>query len=256
MSHIFSAARRQRRRAFTLIELLVVIAIIAILAAILFPVFARARENARRASCQSNLKQIGLGIMQYTQDYDERLPMRQYNNSDYGVANSWRRVMQPYVKSSQLFSCPSNTSNTNNADDSTDARITALGGTANEPRFKVSYTANGTRVNIGGESPIEWGTGSALAAIPSVAQTVLVSESREGATEFLFNGAVDRYLTSGPAFAGHLGTVNFLFVDGHVKALKPSATGTPVNMWSIEEDGVAPASLQDRLNNWQTLVNK
>jgi prepilin-type N-terminal cleavage/methylation domain-containing protein len=64
------------RRAFTLIELLVVIAIIALLAAILFPVFARARENARRASCQSNMKQIGLGILQYAQDNDERLPGR------------------------------------------------------------------------------------------------------------------------------------------------------------------------------------
>jgi prepilin-type N-terminal cleavage/methylation domain-containing protein len=64
----------RKKRAFTLIELLVVIAIIAILAAILFPVFARARENARRSSCQSNLKQIGLGVLQYTQDYDETLP--------------------------------------------------------------------------------------------------------------------------------------------------------------------------------------
>src|SRR5205809_4233116 len=67
--------QERTRRAFTLIELLVVIAIIAILAAILFPVFSRARENARRASCQSNLKQIGLGFLQYAQDYDERLPL-------------------------------------------------------------------------------------------------------------------------------------------------------------------------------------
>lgn len=65
---------RYHRKAFTLIELLVVIAIIAILASILFPVFARARENARRTSCVSNLKQLGLGMMQYTQDYDERYP--------------------------------------------------------------------------------------------------------------------------------------------------------------------------------------
>ena len=65
----------RRTTAFTLIELLVVIAIIAILAAILFPVFARARENARRSSCQSNLKQIALGIKQYTQDYDEKFPL-------------------------------------------------------------------------------------------------------------------------------------------------------------------------------------
>lgn len=66
--------KKQNRTAFTLIELLVVISIIAVLAAILFPVFARARENARRASCMSNLKQIGLGFMMYTQDYDEMMP--------------------------------------------------------------------------------------------------------------------------------------------------------------------------------------
>ena len=77
MANNFSSpvpVRANRRIAFTLIELLVVIAIIAILAAILFPVFARARENARRAGCQSNLKQIALGFLQYAQDYDERLP--------------------------------------------------------------------------------------------------------------------------------------------------------------------------------------
>src|SRR5215216_1456391 len=95
-----SASVRQKR-GFTLIELLVVIAIIAILAAILFPVFARARENARRSSCQSNLKQIGLGLMQYTQDYDEAMPII------WNGEGEWMDAVQPYIKSYQLFVCPS-----------------------------------------------------------------------------------------------------------------------------------------------------
>ncbi len=119
-----------KSRGFTLIELLVVIAIIAILAAILFPVFARARENARRASCLSNLKQIGLGIMQYTQDYDERYPFATsgpwggpydwscpagspcaaFTSSDGspgGHFKTWMDHIHPYIKSTQLFMCPS-----------------------------------------------------------------------------------------------------------------------------------------------------
>jgi len=106
---------RARRRAFTLIELLVVISIIALLAAILFPAFARARENARRASCQSNLKQIGMGVLQYTQDYDERMPLHGAStNTDVDdFANpsptlpSYAGLIQPYIKSYQLFMCPS-----------------------------------------------------------------------------------------------------------------------------------------------------
>ena len=81
---------------FTLIELLVVIAIISILAAILFPVFARARENARRSSCMSNMKQMGIGLMQYTQDYDEMFP----------PARQWSDALVPYLKNEKLFHCP------------------------------------------------------------------------------------------------------------------------------------------------------
>lgn len=90
-----------RKNGFTLIELLVVIAIIAILAAILFPVFGRARENARRTSCLSNMKQIGLGMLQYIQDYDEVYPMH-YNGTE-----RWPQTMNPYIKSTQVFDCPS-----------------------------------------------------------------------------------------------------------------------------------------------------
>jgi prepilin-type N-terminal cleavage/methylation domain-containing protein/prepilin-type processing-associated H-X9-DG protein len=96
----------KRTRGFTLIELLVVIAIIAILAAILFPVFARARENARKSTCQSNLKQVGTGILQYVQDYDETMPLAQYNSNNPQCLH-WMDATAPYVKSDNVWKCPS-----------------------------------------------------------------------------------------------------------------------------------------------------
>ena len=100
--------------AFTLIELLVVIAIIAILAAILFPVFAQAREAARKASCLSNTKQMGNAIQMYTQDYDEVLPATGYAYIQGVSVNDlrqpkWMDVLQPYVKNDAVFNCPSDT---------------------------------------------------------------------------------------------------------------------------------------------------
>jgi prepilin-type N-terminal cleavage/methylation domain-containing protein/prepilin-type processing-associated H-X9-DG protein len=98
------------RRGFTLIELLVVIAIIAILAAILFPVFAKAREKARQTSCLSNLKQVALAQMMYIEDYDEMLPYAQNWDPAFGSMPSsayWFMVIQPYMKNTQALKCPS-----------------------------------------------------------------------------------------------------------------------------------------------------
>ncbi len=98
----------QRKRGFTLIELLVVIAIIAILAAILFPVFQKVRENARRSSCQSNEKQLALGVIQYVQDSDEAYPVQPEPTTanNQGYQTSWICSVQPYVKSYDVFACP------------------------------------------------------------------------------------------------------------------------------------------------------
>jgi len=109
---------RSHRSAFTLIELLVVIAIIAILAAILFPVFAQAREQARKASCISNCKQLGLATMMYTQDYDETYPCNSWDGALMGTTDNdikqdgkrytvWMWRIMPYIKNKQVFVCPS-----------------------------------------------------------------------------------------------------------------------------------------------------
>ena len=207
-----------KKSAFTLIELLVVIAIIAILAAILFPVFAKARENARRASCSSNMKQIGLGFMQYAQDYDETYAPR---------ANSlgnWRQLVQPYVKSTDLFKCPSNTQNRLDANDPA---------TTPFPKIKRSYSIN-PRMSAGD-------TGTAMSEIQSPATKILCAEARNndwsdyGANWWTW-GAAD---WGNNGFAGHLGTANYLFGDGHVKAIKPTATAAPLNMWGGMDGGTA-----------------
>ncbi|BCM93529.1 hypothetical protein IAD21_05420 [Abditibacteriota bacterium] len=208
---------RDCNTAFTLIELLVVIAIIAILAAILFPVFARARENARRSSCQSNLKQIGLGLFQYTQDYDERWP---YRNSA-GNMIWWPNQIMPYLKSTQIFSCPS---------DSTQATL---------PNYALlSYAANQNVINFGG--------GGSLASLNASAMTVLVCEMKNNSWDTTNMTVANRDSTSmtygrpgwgvGNLTTGAMGTTgsanwsaaearhfdgsNFLAADGHVKWLR------------------------------------
>jgi prepilin-type N-terminal cleavage/methylation domain-containing protein/prepilin-type processing-associated H-X9-DG protein len=212
-----------RKQAFTLIELLVVIAIIAILASILFPVFGRARENARRSSCQSNLKQIGLGVMQYTQDYDERYPPSRspgyVHNGFKNDSAAWHIIIYPYVKSYQIYSCPSNSSNktvywTND-------------GTGDKVRCSYVSSHNGDDPYWGGRGLMQSEAPAAVAELQYVSTIIMIGEHRERQDPEYWANYNDMRMTN------HLGTSNFLFADGHVKAMRPIATGTPINMWNV-----------------------
>ncbi len=242
----YSNSPAKRNFGFTLIELLVVIAIIAILAAILFPAFARARENARRASCQSNLKQIGLGVTQYTQDYDERMPSVRIGPTD-ADGGAWPVVIQPYVKSYQLFRCPSNTRNEVFMEHSKPLY------TNEANQAPVSYGAQteaggtGTGGN-GGAFGTRGTSGPSLSDFNNVSQTLMVVEVNTTSNDFRStNGlwaGIPSQGTPNPGtfnalFVGHMSTMNCLFVDGHVKAMKPLQTITTasggsgtINMWS------------------------
>jgi prepilin-type N-terminal cleavage/methylation domain-containing protein/prepilin-type processing-associated H-X9-DG protein len=205
MKKDLSIKRRDYRAGFTLIELLVVIAIIAILASILFPVFARARENARRSSCQSNLKQIGLGILQYVQDYDERYPIN--GSPAVTEAGGWAYTIQPYVKSEQLLQCPSETSRA------------PVGNTTKERAADTGFTDYWYNYNLGPNSgPMS------LSQITYPSNTVMNGDGDGAMSDYnkqwLGNGWPS--FPSNHSSLRHLETANYLFTDGHVKALKPS----------------------------------
>ena len=207
-------------KGFTLIELLVVIAIIALLAAILFPVFARARENARRASCQSNLKQIGLGVAQYIQDYDERYPMSRWDGLP--VDTGWTVEMQAYLKSLQILQCPSEPY----AQDP-DPTVSLSG--ANLGRVKA-YTDYWTNENVfaDGNRIVGYGTNAVrhVSTIINPANAVLVQDGVSWMSTATMFG-VDEYVSYGAPFdrlneaaVRHLEGANIAFCDGHVKWMK------------------------------------
>jgi prepilin-type N-terminal cleavage/methylation domain-containing protein/prepilin-type processing-associated H-X9-DG protein len=210
------------KRGFTLIELLVVIAIIAILAAILFPVFARARENARRSSCSSNVKQIMLGVIQYTQDYDERFPTAWVTVG--GVNIYWAGQIYPYVKSRQLFVCPSDSSSP--APDITRADFAAH-----------SYVGNYGVFGIVGETGPFGPHAIADYNNFGASETIAIGEHNRSTVAVVdpFQPAGDAASTVYPSQNGSTGATavggriyrrrhfegsNYGFLDGHVKWLK------------------------------------
>ena len=232
---------------FTLIELLVVIAIIAILAAILFPVFARARENARRSSCQSNLKQIGLGLLQYTQDYDEKTVKEDYNNN-----YSWRDAIYPYVKSEQIYMCPSDPGNNM-------YRYKApgsAGGISNNGSYALNHLYYDSSIPGYPFSPPNLN----LAAFEAPATTAWVVDGTNGYNDYFCQNVAQnpvlntsrnpRILSNGGdpnsgIVERHLETAVILYCDGHVKSqrldklTRLSTTGTTNGMlatFTVQDD--------------------
>jgi prepilin-type N-terminal cleavage/methylation domain-containing protein/prepilin-type processing-associated H-X9-DG protein len=196
-----------RRTGFTLIELLVVIATITILAAILFPVFARAREKARQSSCTSNLKQLTGGVLMYVQDYDGSYPMSSFPTA-VGVA-TLNSSLIPYVKNDQLGQCPSEP----RAMDLV-AMFAAWGGLApGTPPF-TSYASNGAVFADGYAIAMMGGTTVSETAVPKPAETIL-----------LYDGTVTTTQAQ-PVQARHNGTFVAGYADGHVKALSATEVGT------------------------------
>jgi len=248
------------RKAFTLIELLVVIAIIAILAAILFPVFAQAREAAKKSSCMVQQREVGLGLLMYLQDYDEvtvpwsistegdpsgNPPAQPHDNENFAM--TWDRLIQPYLKNGELTLCPSD--QTYYSQDSVKgSKDTAIGGGQGNRSYAIVSNM------AGGWCP--WTPPRALGAVANAASTIYLTERDNCASSKSQFGAGDTFIDphaiwnecastdqeSDGAWR-HNDTANFLFADGHVKAFKyvvsPNATFSSRQGRSVGDAAIA-----------------
>ncbi len=234
-----------RERGFTLIELLVVIAIIAILAAILFPVFAQARDKANQASCQSNFKQIGLALLMYVQDYDETMP-GYHNRVNLGSGNArvqgWYDLLEPYTKNEDIAICPQVRPNS-----SSYGRDNLPPGQGFYKRTIVSsYNAGANFSGLAGVGLTTiwnaYSPGVVLAEVTKPAETIMLTE---GSTHMqMGNPIVLGFNEDGtPREMNEDGAVgymryrhnlqaNFLFADGHVKSRSQLMTWDP---WEIDK---------------------
>jgi len=232
---------------FTLIELLVVIAIIAILAAILFPVFSRAREKARQASCSSNLKQIALAAIQYTQDYDEMLVPDRVGPTTGEF--SWCACIYPYIKSNQVFTCPSQSIAGSWLDYTYNWNLPWIygnqGGGGQSPRpisalqlpsSTVSYAdaLGGTQIaTLDGAATLSNPSGWALTfAVPYTPNTNNITYELGRAVQGFTNGTGNSVCDGIVAASRHSGGCNYAMADGHVKwfpSITYSGTGNNYN---------------------------
>ena len=223
-----------RRKGFTLIELLVVIAIIAILASILFPVFAKAREKARQSSCLSNMKQLGLAVLSYSSDYDEMLPTEDYpyggDGNTQGVDGSWRGAIYPYCKNAQVFQCPSHKPGA--------GTYGYFDGRYNDCGMIASYAINDCHQDAGSPTPPE---NQSLGSAVDPASVIFIVEGTG-----LDDDQTDNTNTRGwvpdrtgyPSYYRHNDGANYSFLDGHAKWLKPNAidSATADSLMSIEQE--------------------
>lgn len=242
------------KKGFTLIELLVVIAIIAILAAILFPVFAKAREKARQTACLSNLKQLGTGIIMYEEDFDERLPAV-WDSDDNGNYNvTWADEIFPYVKSLAVYRCPSNAAAANDQPGLMGVNGfgwwrpgpgQGIGDISSYQQIPPSYAMNSDLGFQNGGQP-NYGPYHPISVIQEPSIKVMVTEvnSTNPFTGWdnwwtcSAGGCTAATATTAPQyeniFAGHNDFMNVMYCDGHAKASLPVNLMTPINQFGQE----------------------